>query len=145
MIRINERDRFLTKIVEGLNELPVVRSISNPRVLYVYGISQDRDRDVVIPQDFPYQRELLRKLSQKGISTITGCYWGMAQHYNNKVLGLGYGIRKNNAETAKRVIIMTYLTLNDKISEFTSIHDNGSISSSPRGLSLDESPVRTSR
>lgn len=139
MILYNKNDKFLKTIISDIEKLPAYSNLKNGKNLFVYGISQEREYDVVLPVKFPNHKNILNAISNMGISTRTGCYWSMTETYNHCILGLGYNIRKNTPDNAKKVILMIYLSINGKIHYEEQAKQAGYGSKAPK-LSYGEQP-----
>jgi hypothetical protein len=117
-ISYKQNDKFLAQIVEELKLSPTykfVKSLPNSRSLYIHGISSAKDLDVIISSNIPKSNELTNIFRTKGLSTERGILINNAHLYNNITLGLGLNLRKNDKEKAKKIILLVYLALNDRL------------------------------
>ena len=112
-IRYNENDKFLEKICAGLNDLPLVKASKATLTLHVYGVSNEREIDMEIPRTFPNLDSLDNAVRQRGLRTERNIFWGKAEALENKVIGLGYNLRKNNPDACRRAIVMAFAALNN--------------------------------
>ncbi len=116
MINFNKGDKFLKSIMEGLNDLPHIKDIPNAKDLHIYGLSTDRGYQIAIPHEFIHSRRLVDKFEgHVGITSRIACHWGSAREFGYNCLGLGFDVRENNPEVCKKIILTTYLWLNDKV------------------------------
>lgn len=115
VVRYNKGDKFLDSLIKEINSSSILKNIKNPRVLHVYGVIESRKYDVMLPGVFPYFNPLSKIFQAKGLKVGNGSYWELSETYNNKVLGLGHAIRKNNQEACKKVIMCCAMALNNLI------------------------------
>lgn len=114
-IEYNKHDKYLKSILKGIENLGIIKTVKNPKTLFIYGVSGQRMTDIVLSAKFPNSSILLNNFKTLGLATKKACYWSMSDTYNNYVLGLGENIRKNSPDNAKKAIVLTFLSLNDKI------------------------------
>lgn len=115
MIKYNKKDKFLTSIISPLYELELYKSIGKGRDMHIYGVSRERGYDIYIPSGFPDVKNLVKFFQSKGFEVTMGCPWDMGENYNFQVIGLGYNLRKDSKENAKKVIMHCYLALNNQL------------------------------
>lgn len=115
MLLYSKSDKLTIPLVEAVKKLPIVISLKNTKNLYVYGVHENRSVDIVMPIKFQNQRALMKDFQNYGLNVKSACYFSMAETYNYNVIGLGYGIRKNSPNYAKKVILLAYLTLNERL------------------------------
>ncbi len=115
MIKINKKDSLLSVIVEPILEMPFYQEIKDGKDLHIYGVSSEREYDVVIPQEFKDSSKLKNFLDHRGLNVRIGSYWSMSETYNYQVIGLGHNLRKNRKQEARLVINLAYLALQEKL------------------------------
>lgn len=109
-------DKFLKDIAMEVEALPSMQAVKDfKKQLFIYGLNGDRGIDVAIPNKFPKQRELLREFQKRGMIVRSGCFYKKPEELKHLVLGLGYNMRLHNNNTVKRVIVCTFMALNDII------------------------------
>lgn len=113
MIRYNANDRFLEGICEPIKNLPVTKSSKAKTGVHIYGMSNERGYDVAIPATFPNCDRLVEVFRRQGLEVARDVFWGKAGAYGNRVVGLGFSIRKNNPEACKRIILTAFGALNN--------------------------------
>lgn len=112
MIKYNDKDKFLEDICEPLKGLPMLKSPKAKTAMVVYGMSDERGYDVAVPITFPGGDRLIEVYRRQGLKIARDVYWGKAPSYGNRVLGLGFSIRKNDPETCKRIILTAFGAMN---------------------------------
>lgn len=113
MIKFNKNDKLLKNMAEDINSMPIFKTTKGLRDLHLYGVASTRKTDIVTPTNFPYGSFLQNVIAGNfGLKTLRGTLWDLAETYNNRVLGLGFDIRKNNYDACKKIVILHYLALN---------------------------------
>lgn len=115
MIVANPKDPNILALIEGLNDLKVVKTIDGARDMHVYSVAAEREISIAIPAQFPESRHLVDTFTSMGLTCQRACFWGMAESLNYNVLGIGFNFKKSHPQEAKKAIICAYLTLNKRI------------------------------
>ena len=104
-MQYNRSDFNLRKIVNRVDKVLRLKNLST-NTIYLYGIRQDKDTDVVIKSD---NQSLANFLKTKSIRIEFN-----QDNYSYKRIGLGYDLRNDLDKAVKLVVFLVYV-MNEKV------------------------------
>lgn len=119
MIQANEGDNYIKELVSAVNLSLEKNPKYKERVkelegLLVYGVAKGKGIDLVIHESFKNSAELVNFIKSKVPNLrIHRSSYGEISHSPAHRIGLGYEIRLENQELCRKLILSSYLSLNN--------------------------------
>ncbi len=121
MIQHNAEDQHVKRLVsEAMARIQgekYKKDLGKLETMLVYGVAKSKNIDLVVNRDFKNSAKLLKLIDSKASHLVVHTEdFGTLEWARDKRIGLGYNLRANHAELCKKIIIASYLCLNDLIS-----------------------------